>query len=194
MTEERWLPVVEFEGFYEVSNMGRVRSIPRTEPVYRSDGSTWYERAREGRLLNAARTKNGYLRVNLKKNGVQSQHLVHRLVLSAFRGAAPDESWYACHNNGERTDNRLPNLRWATPQSNQADRKKHGTHQCGENAAPARLTERQALQIIFERRAGKTLSDVARQFGVSFQQVSKIARGECWKHLHAQLKREETCA
>ena len=97
---ETWKPVVDWEGFYEVSDAGRVRSIQRTNP-------------RNKRLLGGSIVKpilgtRKYFVVNLTKTGVRKQYFVHKLVLDAFVGTKPD-GYQACHNDGNRTNNCLNN-------------------------------------------------------------------------------------
>lgn len=112
MTEE-WRPVVGYEGRYEVSNQGRVRSMIRTP-----------------RILLASVGNRGYrvARLSLGSRASQRGKLVHRLVLEAFRGGPPTPLHIACHNNGDPLDNRIENLRWATQGENQRDSILHGTH------------------------------------------------------------------
>ena len=124
---ERWIPLPRFEGVYEISDYGRVRSLERrvytdgphgkiTERLYRtkilrtcvSDG---YPQVRLCRQISATKSEQKNLRI-------------HRLVLIAFRGPRP-KGLCACHNNGISTDCRLSNLRWDTYGSNVADRLKH---------------------------------------------------------------------
>jgi hypothetical protein len=69
----------------------------------------------------------GYLYVNLKRVGSQSQRAVHRLVLEAFVGPCPP-GMEGCHNDGDQLNNRLDNLRWDTPSNNKLDSVRHGTH------------------------------------------------------------------
>ena len=114
MSAEKWLPVVGFEGFYEVSDLGRVKRIN----VGRE--------ARE-RLLKASSNTLGYLRVSLYRDGKGSTRRVHRLVLEAFVGPCP-EGEEGCHGDGDPANNRLVNLRWGTVSSNAIDRVAQGTH------------------------------------------------------------------
>lgn len=124
---EQWRPVVGYEGFYEVSDHGRVRSVPRGVWKRSRWGSmAWYEvPVRQLRLTPL----DGYRVVGLRRNDAtgQRQKKVHRLVLEAFVGPCPD-GMEACHWNGDRADNRIVNLRWDTPSSNSYDRVRHGTH------------------------------------------------------------------
>lgn len=120
MDNERWLPVVGFEGFYEVSDHGSVRSVTRI--VKFSRGAT---RVAPSRVLSAATDSVGYQRVSLRRDGHGQTKKVHRLVLEAFTGGCPD-GHMACHNNGDPGDNRLVNLRWDSATENMFDRVRHG--------------------------------------------------------------------
>lgn len=118
MTTEQWRAVVGYEGAYEVSDLGRVRSLNRVT----DRGRKW-----RGRVMTTTALQNAYLVVTLWRNGSQRTPLVHRLVLEAFVGPAP-ESHEARHVNGDRADNRLTNLSWGTHSENQMDQVAHGTH------------------------------------------------------------------
>ena len=120
--EEEWRTVAGFEGYYEVSSLGRVRSIDREV----EDGRRRLRRLK-GRVLNPGLQTSGYRQVHLMRDGVDTPSLVHRLVLIAFSGPPP-EGAVACHGNGDRGDNRAANLRWGTMQENTADAVEHGTH------------------------------------------------------------------
>ena len=71
MEEEIWKPIKDYEGLYEVSNLGRVKSLN-------------YNRTGEERILKPYKNKRNYLKVNLSKNGKCKQFLVHRLVAETF--------------------------------------------------------------------------------------------------------------
>lgn len=115
-THETWKAIPGYEGFYEVSDQGRVRSLDRTV----SDG-----RRVKGQFLSPDRGRYGHLRVTLQKNGKIERILVHRLVLQAFVGPCPPEM-QACHWNDIPYDNRLENLRWDTPSANSQDALRNG--------------------------------------------------------------------
>jgi len=107
-----WRPVVGYEGRYEVSDDGQVRSFVRSP---------------EGRLLKPWVSGLGHKKVALHKNGRQKSHWVHQLVAAAFIGPKP-KSKEVRHMNGDGGDNRVNNLRYGTPSENNFDRVKHGTH------------------------------------------------------------------
>ncbi len=118
---ERWLPVRESGGRYDVSDLGRVRS------------NGWRLVTKDGRIrrvppkiLSGKPSHNaGYVMVNLRMPSGECAHVhVHALVLTTFVGPRPD-GHEGCHNNGDPSDNRLANLRWDTPSGNRADKLTH---------------------------------------------------------------------
>lgn len=116
---ERWLPVPGFEGAYEVSDWGRVRSLNRIVTT-----KTGIKRRYQGRVLTPFASPSGHLRVNL---GPAGKLLVHRLVLEAFIGPCPSGQ-ECCHDDGDPANNHLGNLRWDSRSENHLDRVRHGTH------------------------------------------------------------------
>lgn len=128
-TTEEWRPIVGYDGLYEVSSHGRVRSVDRwVETPNRWGGITRYHKP--GRVLAQKRKKqrlHAYAVVNLSSGGVVGTSAVHRLVLEAFVGPCPD-GMETRHRDGNLFDNRLSNLKWGTPSENARDRVTHGTH------------------------------------------------------------------
>lgn len=119
---ERWLPVVGYEGYYEVSDLGRVRSLDRV--IRYRTGRCEH---RPGRVLKPWLTPGGRRSVHLYKNLKSSPTTIYSLVLAAFSGPRP-VGQEACHNNGDKTDDRLVNLRWDTKSANTLDMVAHGVH------------------------------------------------------------------
>ena len=116
---ERWLPVLGWEGIYEVSDHGRVRSLDRT--VRQSNGTS---RKFRGRILKQTRM-NAYLTVGLHIAGREERRTVHRMVLESFVSPRPI-GMEACHADSDGHNNHLSNLRWDTRKENAADRVKSG--------------------------------------------------------------------
>lgn len=113
---EEWRPVLGWEGYYEVSNQGRVKSVTRTT----DDGLTIYGRLRQPAMQGRG---NPYWQVHLMRGGRDAPFYrvaVHRLVLESFVGPCPP-GMEACHNNGNGFDNRVENLRWDTHENNMRD-------------------------------------------------------------------------
>lgn len=119
---EQWLDIPGYEGYYQVSSMGRVKTLHRV--TIRNNG--WPITVRE-KIRKLFLDKRGYWRVSLRKPGQNTHHLVHRLVLEAFVGPCP-EGMEACHNDGDPGNAKLSNLRWDSSSSNNFDIVKHGNH------------------------------------------------------------------
>ena len=160
---EQWKPVPGYEGLYEVSDQGKVKSL------------------RSGKLMKLSVANTGYMQLQLSDKHRRSVCHVHRLVLEAFVGPAPI-GMEGCHANGIRTDNRLSNLRWDTRKGNMADARKHGRTNRGERSPSAKLTREQVLAI---RAAIGTQREIASRFGISREQARDIRSGKRWGWLQA---------
>ncbi len=171
---ESWMPVVDYEGYYEVSSFGRVRSLDRT--VRSAPGRT---RLRRGKVLKYRidSASAGYSYVNLSREGVARKRNVHALVLEAFVGPRPTPGHQACHANGDRTDARLTNLRWDTPIGNASDKDLHGTHGRGERSATAKLSEADVEAILQSPLSSIKLGE---SIGVASSTVRAVRLGQNW--------------
>lgn len=120
---EQWKAVAGYEGLYEVSDRGNVRSLDRTI-TYR-DGRVYQA---QGQILKPSYAKDGsYPVVGLSRRGTAVRHYVHTLVLEAFTGPAP--AGMECrHMDGNPTNNDRSNLKWGTRYENIHDQIRHGTH------------------------------------------------------------------
>lgn len=126
---EQWRPVPDWEGLYEVSDLGQVRSLDRRVPVKDSLG-VWRLRLHRGRILTGW-LRHGYPTIVLSRGrtasgGEKRDVGIHILVLEAFRGPRPPGQ-EACHGPGGCADARLVNLRWNTKEANEADKRRDGT-------------------------------------------------------------------
>lgn len=130
--KERWRDIIGFEGLYQVSNLGRVRSLDR---VIGSDKRS--NQTRKGRILKPAKgNKFGHLKVNLWRNNNSNRVWLHRLVAEAFIGPCPDGQEVRHGPNG-LTDNSIFNLSYGTRQDNNLDKRRDGTH----NGKPVRRSD-----------------------------------------------------
>jgi hypothetical protein len=114
--QEEWRNVVGYENLYEVSNLGRIRSLNRK--VFRKhwtgvDSHMVYK----GKMIPFWVTPKGYFRLTLNKDSKKSNHLVHRLVANAFIPKIEGKELIN-HKNGVKSDNRVENLEWVTNQEN----------------------------------------------------------------------------
>lgn len=175
---EEWRPIEGYEEFYEVSNLGRVRSLDRV--VESSTG----KRKHKGKLLKQARTARGYLIVCLRKEGKQLTQYVHRLVAVAFLGQPP-EGYVVCHGPKGQQCNKVTNLSWGTMKKNHGpDKLRDGTDGRGEKHPKAKLNEMQ-VRVIRRLIESKTMTsrEIGEIFGVSRQTVNCIKAGRNWSHL-----------
>ncbi len=165
-------------------------------PGYRvdSEGSVWsrWRRTAMGRglgtkfVLGSAwkRLKLGFVReyrtIQLYRDGRSHRRRVSRLVLECFRGPCPP-GMEACHRNGLAGDNALRNLRWGTRKSNQADRRRHGTHLAGSEHPRAKLTTKQVLRLVTANpAAGQARRAWAAKLKIDVSTINRILRGSSY--------------
>ena len=176
---EKWRPVVGFEGFYDVSDHGRVYSHGRA--IKNSVPGTI--RRIKGRMLSLnSRHGGGYVQVSLHNRVRPHKKKVHNLVLEAFVGPRPD-GMVACHADGNPTNNHISNLRWDTPKANLEDAKRHGVIPMGEAHYLSKLTEQDVYEVRRMISDGVSQSKIGARFGVSQGTITDIKRGATWKHL-----------
>lgn len=166
MNTENWLPIMGFEELYEVSDLGRVRSLPR--------------RTTSGKVLSPGILRYGYHGYSLFKNNKRTNRTAHTLVLETFAGPRPTGMQVA-HVNGVSSDNRLCNLTWKTAKDNQQDRFKHGTHLCGSRNPLAKLTTDKVSDIRMLSINGLSQRQLAKQFSVSQTTIRYVVSGRTWQ-------------
>lgn len=176
---EEWRDVSGFEGFYQVSSLGRVRSLDRY--VRAKNGSQAFKR---GRVLTQRVDRYGYFGIELKMNGVSLQTTVHRLVAIAFvsgnfQGAQVN------HIDGDKTNNSPSNLEFCTVAQNNRHAFIMGLKvgRKGVQHHSAILTDEDVREIRLLLNSGVKQSEIASRFGVVHQAVSNIKRGKSWTHI-----------
>lgn len=185
---EVWKDIPAYEGLYQVSNLGRVKSLKRKAGIL-SRGVQWMDRTVPEKVLSPSRA-GGYATVTLCKSNVKVGYGVHVLVLTSFVGPCPEGMWCR-HLNGDSFDNRLSNLCWGTPKENGEDRVRHGTSgkgipkiKCrGETHPRAKLTEDSVRKMRMLYEEEHTMRDLARMFRVDDSVVSCTVRRLNWKHV-----------
>jgi hypothetical protein len=168
-----WKSILNYEGLYEVSDRGTVRSVDRVITCGRK---------MRGRTLTASVCDGGHLHVVLSREGIRRTFAVHRLVLEAFQGRCPAGRECA-HDDGDPSNNSLENLRWATPKENCEDRDRHGTTSRGVRRPDAKLNEEVVRDIFRRCRGGETHRSVSELYGVSRGLISKVVSGRGWRHV-----------
>ena len=174
---ELWQPVVGYEGLYEVSDQGRVRSLPRFR-AGRSYG---------GRLLKPCMDSRGYLLARLSRNGHTTTVTVHKLVAAAFLGPCPKGQVVRHGVNGVH-DNSPANLSYGTQADNINDKRRDGTWQVADTAARRILTSDDVTTIY---QSNRTSTELAAMFGVDQTTIRAIWRGKNWRSVTRHLPLRE---
>lgn len=177
---ENWRPITGYEGRYEVSNVGRVRSLDRVTPHNTSaNGQT-----RTGRVLSPRLNRSGYPTIGLRSGKlVRNFFSVHRLVAVAFV-PNPDGKPQVNHIDNDRANNRWDNLEWTTQTENLAHMTAQGrriTHWSGKPSPNRALTIDQAAAIRADREnTGDSYECIGLRHGASKRTVMRIIRGETY--------------
>jgi hypothetical protein len=167
---EIWLSVPGFEGAYEVSCLGRVRSLGRI------NGTGYF---RKGTILKIDWRKHGYGFLTLMKNGVRHTIGVHEIVLISFIGPRK-RGMESRHLDGNPLNNIPSNLRWGTKAENEADKIRHGTILRGALHPRSKLSEAQVKEIRRMLIDGINHTEIAEKFPVGRSQIGNIACGLSW--------------
>jgi hypothetical protein len=171
---ELWRPISGFEGRYEVSNLGHIRSMS-----FSGTGG-------KPRLLKQVRRRaNGYLFVGL---GNPARYVFsHTLVADAFLGQRPDGA-QVNHIDGEKTNNTAANLEYCSPVENMQHARRLGLLSCrqGEKNTRAKLTTADVLRARELVAGGAKQSVVAALLGVDQSAISRCVSGKRWSHLEAR--------
>jgi len=174
---EIWKDVVGYEGSYQVSNIGRVKSLERIV------NGRWGLEHRKSIILKLALSNFGYYTVGLHYNGVSRTTKVHRLILESFI-INYENKIDVNHKNGIKTDNRLENIEWATRSENIIHAFRTGLKfgKKGEDSPTSKLTNIDVLKIRNEYKL-LTQKEIGKIYGISNQTVSKIINRKRWKHI-----------
>lgn len=173
---EIWADCVGYEGIYKVSNFGRIISLERIIVV---NGGKCGGSFRKGlKLMKYKVGTTGYYTLNLCKNGIPKDTLVHRIVAMAF--IKNDNNYpYINHKNFNRIDNRVENLEWCTQKMNIHHAIDAGKIPIcyGENTSSNKLTEKEVLEIL---KASGPFNEIAKKYGISRGNVGYIKTGKSW--------------
>ncbi len=176
---ESWRDIPGYEGLYQASDLGRVRSLGRTEEVANRWGgmTTRVKKPKVMKLGSVNNDDRRYVTVGLHKDGKVVTYEVHRLVTLTFIGPMPG-GLCTCHNNGNSKDNRLINLRYDTQLGNIADKRAHGTHVEGEQISWTKLTNEVVRNMRARYASGESAETIAASCGTNASNVRRICRGE----------------
>jgi hypothetical protein len=170
MNNERWLPIAEFEGYYEVSDLGRVQSLDREICNGKST------RLRKGRIIIPGCQNNGYLQTPLWKDNKGVSILVHRLVALAFL-PNPQNKEFVNHLDGHKQNNVLSNLEWVTRKENHEHAARLGLLSRGESHYACKLTYANVTEIRRLAECGIRNKYLAAMFNISPSVTCGIVKG-----------------
>ena len=179
--KEEWSPVVGYEGFYEVSSIGRVRWVkPR---VTEGDTSSNALKRLTLRYRNRKTKQYPNYTAGLSKNGKMRHVSVARMVAFAFLGPPP-RGHQVNHKDGNPLNNVCTNLEWVTPKENAQHAVRMGLYRIGERHPDAKLTEDQVREARKEYLAGGvTKLALAKRCGVDSKTMGSLLSYKTWKHV-----------
>lgn len=176
---EVWKPIKDYEGLYEVSSLGRIRSLDK---VVRSGIKNSVFRTIKGRILKPREDKYGYACITLSKNLKTKNYFIHRLVAISFI-PNPENKKQVNHKNGVKCCNVLSNLEWNTLSENRQHAYDSGLQKApnGEGHYKSIFSKEDVLDI---RRIGrtKTLTEIAKIYNVDFRNISNILLYKTYKN------------
>lgn len=181
MQSEIWKSISGYEGLYEVSNLGNVRSVDRVVQ------SRWGDCKMKGRILKPGITKQGYFVVVLCKDGVMKTFKKSRLVAIAFI-PNPENKREVNHVKGIKTDDRVTELEWSSPSENviHARDKLHMSNFFSKRNVPSNqiLTDAKAAEIRY-RFANENITQVqlGKEYGVTNAAISMVIRKKNFAHV-----------
>ena len=175
--KEVWKAIPGFSGFYEASNMGRIRSWRKL--------AGHGKKATEPRVLKQYGGNNKYNRVCLTRNSCKKKYSTHRLILLAFCGE-PNRDYECGHLNSNRTDNRLENLKWVTRKENYSHRYGVETDNTGERNGRSKIKRKDAENIRCLFKNGVAILDIANKYNLSRGNIYKIIQNHSWKEVYSE--------
>lgn len=178
--KEHWRDVVGYEGRYKVSDIGRVKSVPRAFKMKDGRNNT----IKKELLMKFKVDKDGYFKVGLRKEGKQRFFFVHRLVAQAFINN-PNFKPQVNHIDGIKNNNSVSNLEWVTHQENRTHAAENGLvpDQWGCKNPNVKLTESDVILIRKLRKKGVSYAEISKTVGTSISNIKNIMLGRTWNWL-----------
>ena len=179
--EEVWRDIKQYEGLYQVSNLGRVKSLERI--VTSRNQHKTFERTIKERILSPGIDSRGYHMVSLNQGGDSDSRLVHILVAEAFV-PNPQNKYSVNHEDGNKLNNNVNNLTRATRSEQQLHAYKFGLiSKKGSKNGRAKLSDGDVLSIVSLSTQGYSYKEISKKIKASKYQISNILTGKTWTHL-----------
>lgn len=175
MREEIWKDIPGYEGLYQASTEGRIRSLDKY--IQYSNGRQVFHK---GKVLKLFERKDGYLKITLHKNVKSKTHLVHRLILTVF-DRLPKEGEEGNHCDGDKSNDCISNLEWVT----RIDNMRHRINILGKSQINRYvLTNGEVKEIkILLKQGHLSQREIAKRYNISESVVSGIKLGKAWRNI-----------
>lgn len=195
--KEVWKDIPGFEGLYQASNLGSVRSLDR-KVFQLNKGLYPCVRSLKGKILKPLDNGNGYLYVHIG----EGKKAIHRLILNTFSPNKESSKLHVNHKDFNKSNNKISNLEWVTCQQNNKHllENKRVNFTKGENSHKSKLTNKDVIEIkkmlienewyknnISKNRLGKpSKKEIADKFNISSSVISQISKNKIWKHIQIE--------
>lgn len=167
---EIWKPVPNFDAF-EASSTGKVRRIRSCKGTPIQD-------------ITPRKGVDGYWRISIKQDGVRLCTTLHRLICQVFHGDPPSDRHCVSHLDGNKDNNSVSNLAWATYSENELQKRLHGCAQIGERNGAAKLSTDKVIAIRSANYSDRgSAAKLAKFFGVSPSVICHVRHYKTWNHV-----------
>lgn len=175
---EIWKDIIGYEGYYQISNLSRIKSLPRISR--NNKGAVLIKE----KILRPSKNSQGYYGLKLKSNCVVKYFKVHRLIAIHFIPNNENKP-FINHINGIKHDNRIENLEWCTRSENCQHAHDIGLQPTrkGDKNGNSKLTENQVLEIRKRLKNGESNISIATLYNIGNTAISKINLNKTWKHI-----------